>query len=576
MRRAMVLAGAATLSACGGGATDRRDPETVVVRPPAQQLLAYATATEVGVLLPGGPKVLARIPPSTILEPFVWSGDGRHVAWRERTTTSAQVLEVRLRLADVRTGTVRSWPEVYDPMAPTPTGVSLTHYDSRFTEYLPDGGTIAYRVALPLPAKDRKSVSKDVVPDTQVALAVPRRGEWTVAARNTADTSASQQFAVLDYRVGAAGPSGPATGRVQGGTLDLPVRLDDRRIAWVRREFDGECALGDQPSGLGLLVPRLPPSIGAGWVVRRLVAARGTLHVLARRIAIVDGGGRCLSQEPADEGAYVWLRMGKGRWDEVRRGVAELAVAEDGRVATVDGAVGRPSAPGPGAPTDPAPFTGPDVPLRHGAAVLVGRDGARTTLPPGTRSVGFSPAHPMTLRRAAGSGPPVSLRSRVGSTGLGPLRVGATVDELRAATATPLVVTPGPGRCSTLRVADLRLDNRLGFRGSVVDGRLVRVTITTRDRKPDEDGYEIGDLQPGVQKIERRGPPTTKGFRVGERLNDLVLREGAPAERRIRSRLGAVDYVYRRDGGTMVARSDAAAVVRRIDVYQGDTAPDCP
>ncbi|MBJ7469813.1 MAG: hypothetical protein JHD16_00855 [Solirubrobacteraceae bacterium] len=520
------------------------------------------TARAVVVEEAGKDRTVARVNRDDRIDQFLWSGDGRQLAWLQNTEEPSY--EQSLHLVDVRTGVERTWKDVYGLLTPSPRGVAIGAYNGRFHEYLPDGAQRSYRVTLPATPKRRKALGLEPAspaPSTETAFATPINGDWLVPARLTGAGPEGSRYDLVAYRADTASTRVLRPSRGEAG-IAAAVRIDDRRVVWAT-QAGTECAAGNSLAGYGLKVPNLPESIGAVWIVRELSASGESADLIARRMSFLQGSDTCAS---TDGGQRTWFHLRRGKWQQRGEGVADVAVASDGRIARVNGTV----------PSGKLDVGLEADELAYGSAWLEPVGGERTPLPKGTRAVAFSPASPMTLRTTVGDGPALTSRAVLTPSGVGALQLGRSLASIRAATSTALTTLSRNGRCTEIRATDLRLDNRLGVRGTLVDDTLEALSVTTRDTKiDDEDDYGIGDLQPGVKKVVPRGPRTWRGVRAGDALNDLVAAHGMPARRTTRSRQGAVEYEYQVKGGLLVARADANATVRRIDLFRGGTAPSC-
>lgn len=555
---------AVCLSACNSGAPSMPSSEIKTITPPAPQVLAYATDREVGVIEPDGPRVLGRIPARRRLDALVWSADGQHLAWRIASDSSHDLLPSIVRLVDVRTGTSAEWKGIDGELSPSVEGLTVGGIPNGFHELSPDGTTRAYSMKVPVRPRSREAREEDAAAALPpiVSFAIPRAGDWLIAADDRSHALAGQSYPKLldSYRLDDA--SLETQGATRAMTVERAVRIDDTQVAWVTSRLE-ECFLGSEVEALGTRVPSLPPVPGGGgWEIRRLIAARSGLQVVVR--AIPDTVPKGSHQICPDEGhgQLAWYALRDGRWELMGRDLEDVAVADDGRVVRV-----------PATPAGLSSTTG--LPSFHyGTATLSERGGAVQQVPRNTRSVVFSPAVPVWTRVSAGTGPALDQRSSLVPDGVGPLRLGADIPALQGSTRTPLTFKLRDG-CGRLRPTDRRLDHKLGVRGLIVDGRLKEVRITSRDAPLGEDDYPLQDLEPKVKKVSPRGPRTWRGFQVGMDLNHLVLAHGLPAARETTSRQGAVDYTYRSGESTLVAHADAAAIVRRLELFRGEAPPSC-
>lgn len=551
---------------CGCGSSEPTAMQAVATKiEPAPQRLAFATANRLGLVEGKEIRYLATIPTGSAgeLEEFTWSGDGRQLAWVSYEVESGYASV--LTMIDVETGERHSWPEVAPPIRPGTRGVVGSNFDGRFTEYLPGGRSEEISVKIPPPPDPQRTEP----PETYVLGAIPAEGAWLVAAENSERLS----MPAASYRLFRFDPQDPAL--VPRKSIEgwfEPTRLDDRRVVWIDQNWIDQCRNSDRLSGYRVRAPALPTRADErSWRINRVIAANGRISVLAK------GSGPPHEDEPGygeecdpGERTYHWLALADGEWVERGEGMVELDVAEDGRVAEIEGEVCAPYNYDAGCESR---GEGEYESLRFGAASLEFPDGSRLSLPAGVHKLRFSPAVPIQVERKLGSGPKLDDDLPLDQDGFGALAFGATQEEMQAATASALRFEVDGERCGTVRLADARADRELGVEGKLVDGRLTTISVTTLDVPVDYEQPPLSELQPDVSAVRPRGPRTDQGVRAGDSIDSLFQAYGEPAETQVEPGSEFTVYVFDAEGGTLNARVDGVATVRQLELdhAEGDS-----
>lgn len=581
---ALVAVGLA-VGGCGGARSEAAAraggvlESSTTLRPRDPQMLAFLTDRRVGVVDGGRIRYVGALSPSPTgegVDDVSWSGDGRQLAWLTVPYTVGGGSYSQLTMVDVRTGVRHTWRDVAGPLMPGSTGVVSGGIDA-FVQYLPDGRSERYEISLSAPPNlDRTGPTT-----TDVRGAVPADGHWLVAA----ESSDRESMPVGGERVFSFDPQQPELLPLMttpSQTWQQVARLDVRHVAWIDHDRTGECRNSDTLQAYRLRPPALPPlPDGRSWRIRRLVADGRDVGVLARatgiaRAAPAPAGPSAAWQQGCDRGerSYRWLALRAGRWVEQTRGLVDLDVAADGRVAMVHGVVCTPFGYGHGClgGVDESEYES----LRFGAAALETPGAPTLALPRGTQLVRFSPVVPIVLRQAIGHGRALDASVPLAADGLGPLRFGARAAQLQAATMTPLRFGAADARgCSTMQPADGTLDDALGVRGQLRGGRLVALSATTRDVPADDAHPATSPLRPDVSAVYARGPRTDRGVRPGDSVDRLLARYGVPARTQVDPAAQTTDYAFRVGPDTLVAHVDGAAEIRRLLLYRGSRQPPC-
>jgi hypothetical protein len=510
--------------------------------PAHPQLLAFATSSRVGVLAGRRIRYVGSVPAGTRLARLAWSGDGRQLAWTSSDSDASQ----QLTMVDVTDGRRHTWLHTSGAIGTGLRGVVVPADDSRFAEYLPDGTRRTFPVRLPRPRRRNAEVD-----GTSVNLALPLDGQWLVLAEHNALVGRGGPVRAFRYD-----PQRMALTVERHGTgmADSAVDLGRGDAAWIEHRSGSYCLSSDGLDAVGMHLPQLPARPdGRTWGIRRLEVAHG-VQVLATGTGQSDSG--CDSDPD-----FRWLTLRDGRWVERERGLIDLDVATDGRVARVRGRLcGE---------TEVCPHS-EYLSVRPSGAQVSEPGATSLELPRGTTQVRFSPAFAGSLREAGGSGPPLSASMRLTPRGLQPLRFGATPAELQRATATPLSFELDARGCGVVVPTDVDLWDALGLEGRIVDGRLAALVVWTRDL-PTVDGDDVDyepdvatDLWPSVRAVRARGPRTDRGVGAGDTVDLLIERYGLPSAHTAPTALGAVTYTYRLGRRTLVARADGRGVIRRL------------
>lgn len=552
---ALSLIGAA--SGCGGAGGDSRLPEqhSQTVTPSLPQRLAFVGPRGIGVLDEDGIEYVAELGLEETLLGLQWSGDGRQLAWQ---VTGPEGLGYRLEMVDLEDGSRQSWAELHSRPDPGLSGVTIASYSSHFTEYLPDGERRRFRFALPVPP--------DVpggVPGTGVSAVLPFGTRWLVLAEHNSKAGRGGPVRAFlfdprsgDYEQVAEGVGYPAE----------PVRTEDGDAIWIEHRSGSACLSADEIGAYGREVPDLPEREDERtWGISR-VNATGAVSVLAWGTAQYGYNG---SSCDGDE-AMTWLLLEDGKWVVRERGLLDLDVAADGRIARVRGRICEESEACPESGSMPFDVTE--------ATVEDPASGEVRSLPAGTWEVRFSPALPASAPEYGGSGPELSSEMVLEPGGLGPLRMGMTLTELQAGTSTPLTFELDGG-CGTVSPTDAIRAAEIGVEGAIRGGRLAELTVTSLDRPAENDEDEDGepdsltDLQPGVGSIERRGPRIEGGIAAGDSVDIMLERLGPPNDQTAPGPTDAVDYSYELDDAVLLAHADGSGTLRRLRMRAIPTPP---
>jgi hypothetical protein len=505
---------------------------------------------------PGGP-----------FENVTWSGDGKQLAWTDYEE-GPQGFDSYLTMVDPRTGIRHRWAGVYGPFTPGTTGIVAAGYQGRFTQYLPDGRgeELAVKISPP-PNPERTEPTY-----TQILGAIPGEGAWLIAAEN----SARLEMPADSYRVFRFDPERPdliPLLSVRQG-WSQPTRLDDDHLVWTDKDEVDSCRDADRVGGYRVQPPPLPDRTDhRSWRIDRVIAAEGVINVLAR------GTGQAQSDPPGfkgecvrGEGSFHWLTLHDGTWVDHGAGLIELDLADNGRVARIEGEVCGPPGTDGYPPACESAIEGDGEGegdyelLRYGAGRLDFPDGSHLPLPTWARKLRFSPGTPITVDRTTGHGPAIDDTLTLDAGGLGSLRFGATPAEMQAGTESALRFEVDEHGCESVELADAGADSELGVRGSVVDGRLAALTETTLDSPVDETRAPLSELQPDVSAIKPRGPRTDRGIHAGDDVDRLFGAYGTPKETKSDPETEMTEYVFDSKGDTVTAEVDGGAVIRRLEI----------
>lgn len=571
IRRLLIsaVACAVALLAAGCGA-DKEEVKggITAIQPTMPQRLAFATANRVGVVEGRHVRYLESVParPGAETEALTWSADGRSVAWVRRA--GKDLSKSVLTIVDPKTGERNSWDDVYGPVFPGTAGVVALDSGGRFSQYFPDGSMEELSVKVAPPAHRESSLR----PETYVAGVVPSVGAWLVEA----ESSERMAMPADSFRLFEFDPQHPSMvplGNVPVGGFNAPVRLDDHQVAWIDVKLVGTCRNSDRLDGYRVRAPSLPTRSDARtWQIRRVFAKNGEINVLAR------GTGPRHPDRPGSEeqcvrgdGSYRWLAYRDGSWTERGSGLLEVDIADDGRVARVNGEVC------PLYPRDEGCEPGSEgeyQSLRWGASELEFPHGPPLALPSGVRMVRFSPDSRVTIRRVVGRGPALTANTPLDPDAFGAMRLGATPAQIQSATRTPLRLEGSGEDCEIIEPADAGIARELGVKGIVAEGHLTAVRATTLDVPADEYDPPLSEQQPDVSKVKSRGPRTSQGVRAGDDANRLFDAYGNPDHTDVVAD-GKTAYSFELGEVTLNAIVDGAAVVRELEFRSGDGGEPC-
>jgi hypothetical protein len=559
------------LSLLGCGSQTEASPQiattTTTIHPVEPQRLAVIGRYRLSVVEGRKIRLIAARPtePGGPFENVTWSGDGRQLAWTDYEE-GPQGFDSYLTMVDLRTGKRHRWASVYGPFSPGTTGIVASGYQGRFTQYLPDGTREELAVRIPPPPNPERTEPTY----TQILGAIPGEGAWLIAAENSARIAMPAD----SYRVFRFDPERPnliPRLSVRQG-WSQPTRLDDDHLVWIDKDTVDNCRDADRVGGYRVAPPPLPErSDHRSWRIDRVIAADGVISVLARGTGpahedLPGFKGKCVR----GEGSFHWLTLHDGTWVDRGAGLVELDLADDGRVARVEGEVcGLPGSDGypPGCESAiEGDGEGDYELLRYGAPRLDFPEGSHLPLPTWTRKVRFSPGTPITVDRTTGRGPAIDDALTLDADGLGSLRFGATPAEMQAGTESALRFEVDEHGCESVELADAGADRDLGVRGSVVDGHLAAITETTLDSPVDETRAPLSELQPDVSAIKPRGPHTDRGVRAGDDADRLLHAYGTPSETNPDPETEMTEYVFDVEGDTVTAEVDGGAVVRRLEI----------
>ncbi len=554
----------ALIVGCGapskGGDAGLPPSRVKTVESQAHQLLAFAAGRRIGVVEGSRIRYVAKLAPGDVPIELDWSGDGRQLAW----TVSGDEEEVGLTLemVDVETGARRAWHSVTGSPDPGLEGVVVASYQGRFTEYLPDGKRLIFPFHL------HHLQRPGYASTTGVDAVMPFGERWLVLGEYTVFSGRGGPVRAFLYDPQTAQFSQVAKGT---GFPAEPMQLEGGGAAWIERRSGSACLEGDEIGSIGTEVPDLPrQGDERRWGVRRLITARG-ISLLALRTG--DWIGSAENLECDDDPSYSWLELKDGDWVARERGLLDLDLAADGRIARVRGRICNDDE---GCPQS--------IYMRVATSEATLEDPASdrvVTLPRNTVQVRFSPAHSRAAPDYGGEGPALSTVMRLDMGGFGPLRMGMTPTELQNDTSTPLTFQLDSTGCGTVTPTDFLTNRKLGFEGEVRDDRLAAIRVTTLDGPPKVDEYEdadeepdpLSDLQPGVGSVKARGPRIDDALRAGDTVDLMLERFGRPADQTGLSPTDAVDYSYKLDGGSLLAHADGAGTLRRLELRAEPTSP---
>ncbi len=555
---------------CGSQADAVLQASTDTINPPEPQRLAVAGDNHLSVVEGRQIRTIATVPSDSVIEEFAWSGNGRQLAWRDYEDGPNGVASY-LTMLDVETGERHRWQDVYGPISPGTTGVVVGGYEGTLTQYLPDGGREQIAVRIPPPPNPERTEPTS----TQVLGAVPLEGAWLIAAENSARLAMPAE----SYRIFRFDPEHPTLVPLLSvrANWSQPTRLDDDRVVWIHPEIVDTCRNSDRLAGYRVRPPPLPSRPDhRSWRINKVIVDNGEIEALARGTG-PPHEDRSGYEEDCErgEGSYHWLSLHGGAWVDRGGGLVELDVADDGRVARVDGGVCHPY--GPGSYNLPAGCEGASEReyeiLRYGAALLDFPDGSHLPLPAWTRKVKFSPATPISVKRTVGRGPAIDDKLTLDSDGLGSLRFGSTPSEIQAGTASALRFEVDHSGCGTVELADATANRELGVQGRLAGGRLVAITASTLDSPVDETHAPLSEVQPDVSAIKPRGPRTDRGVRAGDDADRLLRAYGTPSETNAKPETETTEYVFDADGARLAVIVDGGATVRRVELSKGEWGP---
>jgi hypothetical protein len=556
----LAVVGAAGCGRSSGGNEPMLPPlHTAKVEPHQPQRLAFVAGRRIGIVEGERIRYVAKLPRGAELIELDWSGDGRRLAWT--MTLPSEDIGTSLEMVDIETGARQIWHGVEGSPDPGLEGIDTATYQGQFAEFLPSGERRVFPFHLHhLRRRDYSSA-------TGVDAVMPFGEHWLVLAEHTVFAGRGGPVRAFLYDPQTARFRQVAKG---SGFPFEPVHLPGGGAAWVEGGSGGACPVDDEVGTLGAKAPELP--VGADrrrWIIIRLLAAEG-ISVLARRTGERTSPPEKL--ECTDDHSYSWLTLKNGRWTVRERGLLELDVAADGRIARVRGSLcGDLEACSKHTPLGPTVTS----------ATVEDPDGEIVTLPTDTERVRFSPALPSAAPDYGGEGPALSDGMKFDLGGLGPLHMGMDPSELQSGTSTPLTFQLDSDGCGTVTPTDYRVARALGIEGEIRSDRLTAIRITTLDGPPTVDEYEdadeepdpLSDLQPGVGSVRARGPRIEGALRAGNGVDMMLEQFGRPSDETHPSATDAVDYSYELDGGTLLAHADGSGTLRRLELRAQPTPP---
>jgi hypothetical protein len=379
-------------------------------------------------------------------------------------------------------------------------------------------------------------------------MAMPLLGRWFVAAESESRMGAHggpHRLYELDpvrSRITLLGRTGYAMSQID--------RVSDRTALWVGVGSGGACDPYEELEGYGMRIPALPRVEGGSWDVRRALVTHGQVDVVVRRLR--GGWSTGTVTCTPDPRRLRWLAYRDGRWREREEGLADVALADDGRVARVRArVVGH----DPGTGLAEMQWLGADV---------TSADGRRLSLPRDTTTVLFSPDAPMSLRGSSGRGPTLEQIARLTSAGAGPLRFGADPRALQAGTSSVLRFELDARGCGTVVAGNGGEQATARIVGHLVDGRLDWLEAIARDASPDAEQAPLADQGYGAVRSAPRGPATVAGVRVGDAVDQLLAAHGTP-RRTTPVGTHTTRYGFRVGGHGLIADVDGSGSVHRIE-----------
>jgi hypothetical protein len=556
----LATAGVAGCGSSGDGNGTALPPlHAAKVKPHKPQRLSFVAGRRIGVVEGDRIRYIAKLPPGAYLIDLDWSGNGRQLAWT--MTLPSEEIGTSLEMVDVETGARKIWHGVDGSPDPGLEGIDTATYQGQFAEFLPSGERRVF--AFHLHHLHRRDYSSA----TGVDAVMPFGEHWLVLAEHTVFAGRGGPVRAFLYD--------PQTSRFRQvakgtGFPYEPVYLEGGGAAWVEGGSGGACPVDDEVGTLGTEAPELPVGTDRRrWSIRRLLAVEG-ISVLARRTGERDTSPEGL--ECADDHSYSWLALKNGSWTVRERGLLDLDVATDGRIARVRGSLcGHLEACSKHEPLGPIATS----------ATIEDPDGEIVTLPTGTEQIRFSPALPSAAPAYGGEGPALSDGMKLDLGGLGPLHMGMDPRELQSGTATPLTFQLDSDECGTVTPTDQRVAGALGIEGEIRGDRLTAIRVTTLDGPPTVDEYEdadekldpLSDLQPGVGSVRARGPRIEGALRAGNGVDMMLEQFGRPSAETHPNATDAVDYSYELDGGTLLAHADGSGTLRRLELRAQSTPP---
>lgn len=566
----LILAGALLAGGCGAEGSGGSTPSGVAVEiidPVEPQRLAFASDNLIGVVEGREIREVASLPGNeSAFDEITWSGDGRQLGWVSYIF-GEHGYRSGLTMVDLESGARQVWDGVNPPIRPGTTGILGSDFEGRFRQYLPGGEVEDFTIRIPPPPDPERT---EPAP-TYVLGALPSEGAWLVAAEN------SERLAMpaYSYRLFRFDPQRPElVPRASIRPWVEPTRLDDHRVVWIDDNYVDSCRNSDRVTGYRVRAPALPArSDQRSWRLRRVISANGEIDVLAR------GTGGAYEDRPGyeddcakGEGSFRWLALRDGSWQERGSGLVELDLAEDGRVARVEGEVCEVYEYDSGCVIE---GEGEYEALRFGHGHLDFPDGFRLDLPVGTQILRFSPATPIAVRRTVGEGPELSVEQPLNPDGFGALRFGAAPEEIQAATRSALSFDLDPEGCGSARLADAGAARELGVEGRFAGGRLVALVVSTRDVPADEEHPALSEFQPDVSEIVPRGPRTDRGVGAGDSVDRLLDEYGTPSGTRVDPLTESTAYRFEVDGVELTALVDGSATIRRLELRRGKGGGTC-
>lgn len=529
------------------------------VAPHQPQRLAVLAGTRIGVVDGNGVEYFGHLEEGMTITDLEWSGDGRQLAWE--VIDAEEYDRQRIEMVDVEDGSRQRWPAVGAPPDPGLDGVTAVDYLGRFFEFLPNGERRGFSARLPPPEEPVEGLT-----GTSLNTVLPLGDRWLVLAERA-------------YRAGRGGPVrafllDPQVNRFEAvekgtGIPAEPIRLEDGSVAWIERRSGSACLSADEVGTYGVEIPDLPAREDERtWGIGNLAVGEGISVTAYGTGQFGSNGAGCDSED-----SFTRFDLENGKWVAKEKGLLDLDLAADGRVARVWGRLCEDEEPcAQNGYRDLEPFR---------ATVEDPATGEEISLPAETSMVRFSPALAAAAPEYGGRGPALEPGMQLDADGFGPWQMGMTPGELQEGTSTPLTFELDAKGCGTVAPSDPLVAEDLGLEGQMRGGSLAGLKVTTLDREgelDEDEDYEpdsLSDLQPGVGSIRARGPRIEGRLRAGDTVDWMLEGFGTPADQTDPSSLDAVDYSY--DIGndiSLLAHADGAGVLRRLELRLRP-APDC-